>query len=113
MVEEKKEKKTSVSWVKIKPEDLKKLIVDLAKKGEAPAKIGLILRDKHGIPKTKLLGKKISEILREAGVEFMGQKEIMEGNVEKLKGHLVKNKHDHTASRSLAKKLWTVRRLAK
>ena len=49
-------------WTKFKPVEVEKIIVDLARQGIAPEKIGLILRDQHGIPKAKLLGIKIKEI---------------------------------------------------
>ena len=36
------------------------------------------------------------------------EKEIVSKKIEKLKLHIEKNKYDHTAKRSLAKKLWFV-----
>ncbi|MDO8459577.1 MAG: hypothetical protein Q7S74_00565 [Nanoarchaeota archaeon] len=96
------------SWVKMKQADLEKIVVELAKKGETPAKIGLILRDKHGIPKARLLGKKVTKILRDAGVDFKTEEDIIKERVEKLRVHLSKHKHNHTAARSLTKKLWVL-----
>jgi small subunit ribosomal protein S15 len=96
------------SWIKIKPAELEKLIIGLAKEGHDLAKIGLILRDKHGIPKTKLFGKKISHILKEREVEYIDETKIIEERTNKLKSHIAKNKHDHPASRSLTKKLWVL-----
>ena len=66
----KKEEEKKPSWIKLKPKEVEDLVVDLAKKGESPAKIGLILRDKHGIPKTKVFGKKIKQILDQKGIEY-------------------------------------------
>lgn len=114
--EEKKEKKTKAEaskpgWIKMKADELEKIVVDLAKEGKSPAEIGLILRDKHGVPKAKLLGKKISAILEEKGVAYSSDKQMVEKNVEKLKGHLKKNKHDYSASRALTKKLWAIQRM--
>jgi ribosomal protein S15P/S13E len=43
----------------------------------------------------KLVGKKISRILRENNVQFEGLKEVTEKRVESLKSHMGKNKHDH------------------
>jgi small subunit ribosomal protein S15 len=114
-VEEKESKTEEVgkkpSWIKVKPAELEKLIVDLAKEGNDPAKIGLILRDKHGIPKTRLFGKKISYILDEKGVKYKDEGKIIADKAEKLKSHISKNKHDHPASRSLTKKLWVLHKL--
>ncbi len=105
--------KLSPNWMKTKAEDLEKIIVQLGKEGKNPAQIGLILRDQHGIPKAKLVGKKISRILRENNVQFEGLKEVTEKRVESLKSHMGKNKHDHTAVRSLSKRLWVLHKLQK
>ncbi len=114
--EEKKEKKTKAeaskpSWIKMKSEELEKIVVDLANEGKSPAEIGLILRDKHGVPKARLLGKKISAILEEKGINYRSDKQMVEKNVEKLKSHIGKNKHDYGASRALTKKLWAIQRM--
>ena len=101
------------SWIKMKPADIEKIVVELAKKGESPAKIGLILRDKHGIPKTKIFGKKITQILGENGIEYEDDKKIIDKKIEKLKTHISKNKHDYPASRALTKGLWGLYRLDK
>ena len=100
-----------LSWVKTKPAELQKIVVELAKQGNSPAQIGLILRDKYGIPKAKLLGKRISKILKEADIKYITEKDIIEKNVEKLKEHMKKNKYDTGASRSITKKLWRIRQL--
>ena len=114
MSKDKVEKKeTSPSWVKMKPAEVSNLVIELAQKGETPAKIGLILRDKHGIPRAKLLGKKIEQILKENGVKYKGEKEIVKENVGVLKTHLGKNKKDFSAKRSLGKKLWVVHKFEK
>ncbi|OYT41520.1 MAG: 30S ribosomal protein S15 [Candidatus Aenigmarchaeota archaeon ex4484_224] len=53
-------------WVKYKKEEVEKLVIQLAKEGYSSAMIGLILRDKYGIPDVKLItGKKISQIMKE------------------------------------------------
>ena len=106
------EEKT-VSWVKIKPEELEKIVIELAKQDNTPAKIGLVLRDKYGIPKAKILGKKITKILKDSGVEYQSEKDIIGEKAEKLKIHKEKHKHDKHVLRSLAKKLWLFNRLTK
>ncbi|PSN91183.1 30S ribosomal protein S15 [Candidatus Marsarchaeota G2 archaeon OSP_D] len=51
-------------WVKMTPEEVEKIIVNLAKKGYTKPMIGQILRDQYGIPLVKgFLGKKLTEIL--------------------------------------------------
>ena len=114
--EEKKEvkvKSSKPSWVKMKPAELEKIVVELAKKGESPAKIGLILRDKYGIPRSKLLGKKVTHILKEKSVEHEGEKEVVDKKIGTLKTHINKNKHDYSASRALTKRLWDVYKINK
>ncbi len=97
-------------WVKIKPAELEKIVVELCKQGESPAKIGLILRDKYGIPKAKLLGKKIEKILTNAKIPVKSKKEAVQDRIELLNRHLEKNKHDQPAKKKLAKELWAVKR---
>ena len=90
----------------MKSEDVEKIVVELGKEGKTPAQIGLILRDIHGIPKAKLVGKKIQKILNDAKVERVSDKELVNKKIEDIKKHIEKNKHDYTATRSLTKKLW-------
>lgn len=105
------EKKES-SWTKLKPKELEEKIIELAKKGNSPSKIGLILRDQHAVPKTKqLLNNKISRILKESNTEYKTDKIIIQDNIKTLKVHIEKNKHDHKAQHSLARKLWQIRKL--
>jgi small subunit ribosomal protein S15 len=108
-----KEKTDRPDWVKTKPEELKKIVVDLAKNGETPARIGLILRDQHGIPKAKLLGKKISQIIKEAKIEVKSEKELTKKKISTLESHSAVHKHDYSAKRSLIKKLWIIHKLDK
>jgi len=98
-------------WVKMKPAELEKLVIELGKKGETPAKIGNILRDKHGIPKAKLVGKKISIILKENKITYTTERDAMEAKIKKVEAHALKNKHDKGAKRSLTKKLWAIKKL--
>ena len=111
MAETKKEKP---SWIKLKPKEIEEKIIELAKEGSPPEKIGLILRDKHAVPKTRqIIEKKISEVLKEAGIEYRNEKVQLSKKIQVLKSHLEKNKHDNSAHRSLTKKLWTLNKLQK
>jgi len=82
----------------------------LAKENTPTEKIGLILRDKHGIPKAKILGKKISQILKDAKIETRPEKEKILEKIGKLKMHLEKNKHDYPTQRAITKMLWALHR---
>jgi small subunit ribosomal protein S15 len=112
MAEEKIEKKKP-DWVKIKPAELEKIIVELYKEGNSPAKIGLILRDKHSVPKAKLLGKRITEFLKDAKVNLRPENERINERIESLNRHIEKNKHDQPAKKQLVKQLWALKRVAK
>ena len=103
---------TKPDWVTLKPAELEKIVLDLHKKGNTPAKIGLILRDKHGVPKAKLLGKRITKIIEDAGETIKPEKTFVEEKIKNLEEHGKKNKHDYTSQRSLTKKLWVVRKLS-
>ena len=110
MVEEKLSKP---EWVTMKQADLEKIVVELGKQGESPAKIGLILRDKHGVPKAKLVGKRISQILKDNKINFKSEKTHVEEKIKKLETHAAKNKYDHSAKKSLSKNLWRLNKLQK
>lgn len=100
-------------WIKMKPAELEKIIVELYKQGESVAKIGLILRDKYGIPKAKLLGKRITEILVNARVPLHSEKEIITKRIDLLNKHIEKNKHDQPARKKLVKELWALKEFDK
>ncbi len=113
MVEDKTEKAGKPNWIKMKPAELESLVVDLGKKGETPAKIGIILRDQHGIPKSKLIGKRISQIMKDNSINIKSERDIVKDKIQKLERHIKIHKHDYTSARSLTKKLWIVHKLSK
>lgn len=94
------------NWVKLKPSDLEKIVLDLAKEGKTFSQIGIILRDQHGIPKSKLLGKKISKIIRGSKINVEEDRNRVKTKITGLNNHLTKNKHDKKAKRSLMKQSW-------
>ena len=104
-------KENKSDWVMVKLPELEKLVSDLHKEGHSPAKIGLILRDKHGIPKAKLVGKKITKILNDAKLVYKSEKEMKANKIQEIEKHIAIHKHDYSAKRSLSKSLWAVKRL--
>jgi len=86
-------------WAKMKPADVEKIILDLGKQGIPLAKIGLILRDQHGIPKAKLLGLKIKKVLAKHKIHADPEKDNLIKKIETLSKHSEKNHHDYTAMR--------------
>lgn len=104
---------TKSSWVTAKPAEIRSKIVELAKQGMAPEKIGLVLRDQHGIPKAKLLGLKISKVLKEEKLWNDYEKANLEKKIEKLTKHSTKNSHDYKSIRVLVKKSAQLNTLSK
>jgi len=98
-------------WIKTTPKELEVLVLEIYKEEKNPAKIGLILRDKHGIPKAKIVGKKISQILKENKLEPTQNKTLLNNKIKKIGQHLEKNKHDYSAKKSLAKNLWVLNKV--
>ncbi|MBI5803646.1 hypothetical protein HY450_00210 [Candidatus Pacearchaeota archaeon] len=106
-----KKKIVKPNWMKMKIEDAEKIIVELAGKGKTPAQIGSILRDEYGVPRTRLLGKRLVKILEEKGVKYKEDTEIINDKIRKIRQHIGRNKHDYRATRSLTKNLWDLHHL--
>ena len=102
------EKKSDL--IKIKPAEMEKIVLELSQKSMSPAKIGLILRDNHAIPKARLLGKKISQILKENKIEIKHEIESINNKIVSLNKHIANNKQDQPAKRALTKQLWAIER---
>lgn len=90
-------------WLKYTEEEVKQIILKIAEKQPdlSSEKIGLVLRDNYGIPKTKLYGIKISKILKEAGKYNDPNLKNLTNKVENIEKHISKNKQDKKAGRSL------------
>ncbi len=86
---------------KLKPTEVEAKVVELAKSGTPPEKIGLILRDQFGVAKVRAFGKKISQILKENDLYVDSEHANIAKKVDTLKGHFENNKHDYSAKRSL------------
>lgn len=95
---------TKTNWVTVKPEEVRHKILELAKQGVSPEKIGLMLRDQHGIPKARLLGLRIKKVLEEAKLWQDPEIKNMKARMDNLGTHTAKHKHDYTAKRSLIKR---------
>jgi small subunit ribosomal protein S15 len=86
-------------WLKYTEEEVKAIIQKLAKKGLTSEKIGLVLRDQYGIPKTKLYSIKIKEVL---GSDFEEPtNKNLKDKLAKIISHFKKNKQDKVAGRKL------------
>lgn len=103
-------------WSNANTEEITQIIVDLKREGVPSSKIGMILRDKYGVPDVKLAtGKKIGDIIRENGLE--GEiPEDLRNLIQKALGmrkHLSENKKDLHNKRQLQLTESKVRRLVK
>ena len=94
-------------------ENIDKIIIDLAKQGNSPAKIGMILKKEHNIPKAKLLGKKITKILKENNVEYEDDLALVNKRIIKIDAHSKKNKQDKRADREIVKFIGLRKKLEK
>ncbi|RPJ73923.1 MAG: 30S ribosomal protein S15, partial [Alphaproteobacteria bacterium] len=56
-------------WCKVGADEVVSITLDLWKQGVSTAEIGMVLRDRHGVPDAKLItGNKITTILKENNV---------------------------------------------
>ena len=92
------------SWVRYKNKEVEILVVKLAKEGKSSAEIGIILRDKYGIPSSKLITKKrIAALVKEKKLNKSLPDDLL-ALIKRgiaLSKHLEANAHDETAKRGL------------
>jgi small subunit ribosomal protein S15 len=85
------------SWLKVTPEEVEALVVKYAREGYPPSLIGVILRDRHGIPLVKqVTGKTIKQILEENDVKPKIPEDLMNllERARRMRIHLEKNRAD-------------------
>lgn len=103
-------------WSNRDKETIVKQIVDLRRQGTSSAEIGLIMRDKYGVPSIKLAtGMKVDQILRENNLAS-DIPEDLRNLIERALGmrkHLSENKRDIHNKRQLMLTESKVRRLVK
>lgn len=57
-------------WQGMSKKEIKEKVIALAREGHSAARVGLILRDAHGVPSIRVAtGQRVGEILREAKIE--------------------------------------------
>lgn len=103
-------------WIDVNAKEIEKIIIKLREQDKSSSEIGIILRDKYGVPNAKLVtGKKIVQILDE---NKMASKipEDLQNLIQKavgLKRHLDQNSKDLHNKRSLQITESKIRRLVK
>jgi len=103
-------------WCKYRPEEIEALVVKLAREGNNPDTIGVILRDRYGIPLVKpIVGKTITQILEISGAGLKMPEDLSSllRKADALRKHLEKNREDYSSKRSLALVESKVHRLVK
>jgi len=109
-------RKQAPAWSNTDVQAIEKIILELRKEGVSSSKIGLILRDRHGVPDVKLAtGKRIGAILREHKVESELPEDLRDlmKKALGLRKHLGENKKDLHNKRQLQLVESKVRRLVK
>eukprot|EP00611_Tribonema_gayanum_P010323 TRINITY_DN20315_c0_g1_i1.p2 TRINITY_DN20315_c0_g1~~TRINITY_DN20315_c0_g1_i1.p2 ORF type:complete len:152 (+),score=62.71 TRINITY_DN20315_c0_g1_i1:80-535(+) len=93
-------KRSPPSWLKITTDEVRDQVCSLAKKGLTPSKIGVILRDSHGIAQVKsITGQKILRILKAAGLapEIPEDLYCLIKKAVAVRKHLERNRKDKDA----------------
>ena len=92
------------AWCRYTAEEVEALILKLSKEGYPPSKIGIILRDQHGVPLAKpITGKSVTQVLKERKM-YPSLPEDLENLLRKatrLHVHSDKNKADLHNKRAL------------
>jgi len=110
-------RKEAPSWSNTDIKGIEKVIIDLRKEGASSSRIGLILRDRYGVPDIKLVtgGKRIGDILKAHKMESdipEDLRDIMKKALG-LRKHLIENKNDLHNKRQLHLMESKIRRLVK
>jgi small subunit ribosomal protein S15 len=97
----KTEKMEKPVWLKYTEDEVKEIILKLADKGLTSEKIGLVLRDQYGIPKTKIYNIKVGQVMKEKNKFVEPSILNLQKKAGKIEEHCIKNKQDKKAGRSL------------
>ena len=107
-------RKEAPEWSNTDAAEIEKIIIGLRKDGLSASQIGLVLRDRHAVPDVRLAtGKRITEILRENGLESEIPEDLrnLMQKALRLRKHLAENKKDYHNLRQLQIAESKVRRL--
>ena len=103
-------------WSNTNKDEIENTIAQLGSNGTSSSKIGMILRDRYGVPDVTLVtGKKIVTIMKEKNIIQKVPEDIHNIiiSVLELNKHIVKNPKDVHNKRSLNNKISKIRRLEK
>lgn len=102
-------------WVDLSKEEMKEKVMELAKEGKDPSEIGVILRDKYGVPSLKYFDEKITDILEDEGERAEVPEDLrnLRKKAERIRDHLEENPNDSSAIHGLEETESKIRRLKK
>jgi small subunit ribosomal protein S15 len=103
------DKEKDAKWVEEK-------VVELAKTGNTPSMIGMILRDQYGVPLVKVIaGKRVMDIIRENDLQRNVPEDLrnMIAKAATIRRHLEENKKDYVSKRGLQLVESKIHRLSK
>jgi small subunit ribosomal protein S15 len=92
------------NWVVYQPDEVKALVINLAREGKRQSEIGNILRDEHGIPLVKpIVGYGVRKVLEEAGLAPNIPEDLYNLMVRatRIRRHLERNPKDYGNKRGL------------
>lgn len=102
-------------WQSMEKQEIKDLVVRLAREGRSAAFIGLTLRDQHAVPNVRLAtGQTMTAILQEAGLAPQIPEDLQNlmRRAVHLQGHLAAHRRDLHNARGLTLIEARIRRLA-
>ncbi len=91
-------------WVELSAEEIEKKVIELFNEGYEPSMIGMILRDRYGIPSIRqITGKRILQILKEKGADISLPEDLKSliKKAIKLRQHVSVHKKDYHNMRGL------------
>ncbi len=92
------------TWVTYQPDEVKALVINLAREGRKQSEIGNVLRDEHGVPLVKpLVGMGIRKVLAEAGLASTIPEDLYNLMIRatRMKRHMERNPKDFGNKRGL------------
>jgi len=103
-------------WSALNPKEVENKVIELAKEGYVPSRIGMILRDQYAVPDVKVAtGKTITQILERHNLlsELPEDLRSLIVTALSIKKHLEEHKHDIKNKRNLQLTESKIRRLVK
>ncbi len=103
-------------WMDKDADWVEEKVLELAKEGNTPSMIGMILRDQYGVPLVKVItGKRILQIIRENELERRVPEDLRNliARAAIIRRHLEENRKDYVSKRGLKLTESKIHRLSK